>query len=50
MNRFAHFVKKESLHILRDVRTILVVIGNYYYFSVAIFFTSISSFVEPISN
>ncbi len=27
MNRFAHFVKKESLHILRDVRTILVVIG-----------------------
>ena len=27
MNRFAHFVKKESLHILRDTRTILVVIG-----------------------
>lgn len=27
MNSFAHFVKKESLHILRDMRTILVVIG-----------------------
>ncbi len=27
MNSFAHFVKKESLHILRDLRTILVVIG-----------------------
>lgn len=27
MNRFLYFVKKESLHILRDTRTILVVIG-----------------------
>ncbi len=27
MNRFLQFVKKESLHILRDTRTILVVIG-----------------------
>ena len=27
MNRFSHFVKKEFLHILRDTRTILVVIG-----------------------
>ena len=27
MNSFAHFVKKESLHILRDKRTILVVVG-----------------------
>ena len=27
MNRFINFIKKESLHILRDTRTILVVIG-----------------------
>lgn len=27
MNRLLHFIKKESLHILRDVKTLLVVIG-----------------------
>lgn len=27
MNRFLNFIKKESLHILRDTRTVLVVIG-----------------------
>lgn len=27
MNRFIHFVKKEALHILRDTRTMLVVMG-----------------------
>ena len=27
MNRMLYFIKKESLHILRDVRTLLVVIG-----------------------
>ena len=27
MNRFGHFVKKESLHIIRDIRTMLVAIG-----------------------